>query len=77
VITTFTFDHVSLCGADLDTQRDFYCRAFGLVEEYHVEWPDARMRLAVLRGPSVVRIELTERVDSVPQTFTESFFGEG
>lgn len=54
-MTTFTFDHVSLSVADLDTQRDFNCRAFGLVEEYHVEWPDARLRLAVLRDAPTLR----------------------
>ncbi|MEZ0070919.1 VOC family protein [Planotetraspora sp. GP83] len=76
-MATFTFHHVSLSVADLDAQRDFYCRAFGLVEEYHVEWPESGMRLAVLSGPGGTRIELTERAGSSPQSFADAYDAAG
>jgi catechol 2,3-dioxygenase-like lactoylglutathione lyase family enzyme len=77
-VTSFTFDHVGLSVADLDRQRRFYADAFGLDEDAgHVEIPEARIRTAVLRGPTGLQIELIERGGSVPQNFTDAYEGAG
>jgi len=74
----FTFDHVGLSVADLETQRRFYGAALGLTEvEEHFEMPEAHIRTAILRADSGLKIELIERGGSAPQEFADAFDGAG
>lgn len=75
-MSTFVFDHVGLSVADLDLQRDFYGRALGLTAiEEQVDMPEARVRTAILRSESGLKLELVERDGSTPQEFTDPFDG--
>lgn len=62
---TFSYDHVGLSVADLDTQRRFYTEAFALQEQNYAEIPRARTRIAFLRAATGLGIELVERAGSV------------
>jgi catechol 2,3-dioxygenase-like lactoylglutathione lyase family enzyme len=77
-MTVLAFDHVGLSVADLDLQREFYGRALGLTDiEEQIDMPQARVRTAILRGESALKIELIERGGSTPQEFTDAFDGAG
>jgi catechol 2,3-dioxygenase-like lactoylglutathione lyase family enzyme len=73
--TSFSYDHVGLSVADLDTQRRFYAEAFGLQEENYVEIPQPRTRIAFLRSATGLGIELVERAGSTQYDVSNALEG--
>jgi catechol 2,3-dioxygenase-like lactoylglutathione lyase family enzyme len=71
------FDHVGLSVADLDAQCRFYGEALGLAVEWRSGAPGAPVRIALLRTPGGLRLELVERRGSTPQSFTDPLDGAG
>ncbi len=74
-MTTFAFHHVGLSVGNLDAQRHFYRDAFGLTPEQQAEIPRAGVRMAILRGPGGLRLELIERSDSTEHSFADVYDG--
>lgn len=71
-------DHVGLSVADLDAQRAFYAAALGLTEiEEEFSMPEAGVRSTIIRSPKGLKLELVERVDSLPQRFADPYDGAG
>lgn len=74
-MTTFAFHHVGLSVGNLDAQRHFYRDTFGLTPEQQAEIPRAGVRMAILRGPGGLRLELIERSDSTEHSFADVYDG--
>ncbi|WP_159501486.1 VOC family protein [Microbacterium sp. 18062] len=61
-------DHVGLSVRDLDAQRDWYQKAFGLDSAKAFEIPPVGLRGVFLLGPDDIAIELLERKGSTHRT---------
>jgi catechol 2,3-dioxygenase-like lactoylglutathione lyase family enzyme len=75
--TSFSYDHVGLSVANLDSQRRFYTEAFALHEQNYAELAHPRTRIAFLRAATGLAIELVERAGSAQHRSQNALEGAG
>jgi catechol 2,3-dioxygenase-like lactoylglutathione lyase family enzyme len=63
-----SYEYIGISVHDLQQARTFYASVFDLaIVEAEGDFPEAGIRTAIIRSPSGLRIEMTERDGSTPQ----------